>query len=170
MKLLPFSLIIIVLTSVVYSQNKDAYGTVDKEKSGGLFDPSRLSVRNSISFGAMSNSGVSGLKSQSLYTTMMQYQFVAPVTLNLNFSLPIHSTFAPMHNLTASNLQTLDYFKSMPFEVSLDWQPFKNTFLRFTISKSAWGNQMHYNDMFYQPWEPLSRPNTRPLRDQTKDQ
>jgi hypothetical protein len=153
-----FTILLFFLSFTAFSQDEAAYGSSEEQKNGGLFDPSRLSIRNSVSFGAMSSNGVSGLKSQSLYTTMMQYQFVAPVTLNLNFSLPIHSTFSQANNLSASNLQSLDYFKNMPFEMSLSWQPTKNTLFRFSVSKAAWGNYF-YNDFapYHQAWDPFYR-------------
>ncbi len=106
----------------------------------------------------MSGSGASGLKSQSLYSTMMQYRFNAPVTLNLNFGLPIHSTFSPSRNLSAGNLQSLDYFKSMPIEMSLYWQPSKNTLFQLSVQKSSWDNGYYsgyFNDMY--PWSPVYR-------------
>ncbi|MBN1307067.1 MAG: hypothetical protein JXA18_04060, partial [Chitinispirillaceae bacterium] len=102
---------IIVGASAVFAQNEDAYTTGDEQKSVSLLDPSRFDIRHSVSFGAASGSGVNGLKSQSMYATMMQYRFTAPVTLNLNFALPIHSTFSSGRNLTPNNLQSLDYFK-----------------------------------------------------------
>ncbi len=102
----------------------------------GLLDPSRFSVNHSVSFG-MSGSPNSDLKSQSLYTTMMQYEFSQPVTFNLNFSLPIHSTYNDAHNLTQENLNSAEYFKSIPFDASLTWQPTDNMFLQLNIVKGT---------------------------------
>lgn len=149
--------IILVVYFTLFAQKEDAFGTEKEQKSSGLLDPTRFTIKNSVSFGMASNSGVSGIQSQSLYSTMMQYQFIAPVTLNLNFSMPIHSTFSASHNLSTNNLQSLDYFKSMPFEMSLSWQPTQNMFLRFSIAKSALGNYFYsYHDM-HQPWNPFYR-------------
>lgn len=135
---------------IVVAQSEDAYSSGTAKSGNFLFDPSRLTVNNSVSFGAMTGGGAGSLQSQSLYTTMMRYQFTKPVTLNLNFSLPIHSTFSPMQNLNQGNLQSLDYFKSVPFEMSLSWKPTENTSLHFSIVKPAgngyypgysqWGN------------------------------
>ena len=50
---------------------------------------------------------------------MMQYQFAAPVTLNLNFSLPIIFLLLPYQNLLSQNLQSMNYFKNIPFDISL---------------------------------------------------
>ena len=150
--------IIMVLSAVfIFSQNEDAYKTKDEQKSTSLLDPSRFSIRHSVSFGAMSSSGVNGLKSQSLYATMMQYQFTAPVTLNLNFALPIHSTFSSAQNLTANNLQSMDYFKNMPFEMSLNWQPTKNTLFQLSIVKTSQDYLYNYYNMYRDPWDPFAR-------------
>ena len=145
-------LTIICVAGIGFSQSEDAYssGGAEKKATGlaGLLDPSRFSVRHSMSFGAMSSTGQSGLQSQSLYTTMMRYQFAAPVTLNLNFGLPIHSTLTSAQNLTTNNLQSLDYFRSIPFEMSLSWQPTQNTLLQLNIVKAS-ANNYFFNDFGY---------------------
>jgi len=156
---------LIVLTSLLQAQDKDAYSTESSRASGLFLDPSRLSIQNSVSFGAMSGGGTSNLQSQSLYSTLMRYQFTAPVTLNLNFSLPIHSSFSSMQNLTSANLQSMDYFKSIPFEMSLAWQPTKNTLFQFSVVKpGSYGLMGDGYQSMYRPWrnesfspEPLSR-------------
>jgi len=145
--------IICLLSTILIAQNKDAYESSPNGKSILGLDLSRLTVHNSLSFGAMSGGGYSNLQSQSLYTTMMRYQFTAPVTLNLNFSLPIHSSFSSMQNLTTSNLQSLDYFRSMPLEMSLTWQPTKNMNLEFTVIKPGSGYFGGYGfSSMYRPW------------------
>jgi hypothetical protein len=145
-------LTIFCFAALGFSQSEDAYSTGgDEKKGGGLFDPSRFSIHNSLSFGAMSSTGNSGLQSQSLYTTMMRYQFAAPVTLNLNFGLPIHSTITSAQNLTSGNLQSLDYFKSMPIEMSLSWQPTQNTLLQLNFIKAPAGGYF-YNGFGYDEW------------------
>lgn len=152
--------VMLLVAGIVYAQDKSAYQTPDEQKSTGLLDPSRLTVQNSISFGAMSNgSSASGLQSQSLYTTMMRYRFVAPVTLNLNFGLPIHSSFSSAQNLSTNNLQSLDYFKSMPFQMSLDWQPTDNMMFRLSIMKAP-ANNFFYNEG-YGNWDPFYRYSAR---------
>ena len=99
----------------------------------------------------------SGLQSQSFYNTMMQYRFSAPVTLNLNFGLPIYSSFSPYQNPSAKNIQSLDYFKSMPFDIGLNWKPSEN--LNFNISiinrpYSGYGSYGSYgmNNFGMFPW------------------
>jgi len=150
-------ILFLLFTSVVYSQDASAYATSEEKKNTGLLDPSRLTIRNSISFGAMSSdiSNTSGLQSQSLYSTMMRYQFAAPVTLNLNFGLPIHSTFSQAQNLSTNNLQSMDYFKSIPFQMSLDWQPTDNMSVRFSIIKAP-SNGFYMNNG-YADWDPFYR-------------
>jgi hypothetical protein len=144
------TLLLVWSTGTTFAQSEDAYNTGSTKSGTLLLDPSRLTVHNSVSFGAMTGGGSGSLQSQSLYTTMMRYQFTKPVTLNLNFSLPIHSSFSPMQNLNQNNLQSLDYFKSVPFEMSLSWKPTDNTSVHFSIVKPAmngylpgasqWGN------------------------------
>lgn len=137
MRLLSSAALLSLLCSIVaFSQSEDAYGSGDSQGKGFL-DPSRLTVHNSLSFGMLSGAGESGLKSQSLYTTMMQYKFTAPVTLNLNFGLPIHSTLSSAQNLSSANLQSMEYFKNMPLDVSLSWQPNPNMLMQFSIVKYA---------------------------------
>ncbi len=132
----------------VSAQDKDAYSTSSEQKGNSLFDPSRLSIQHSLSFGMASASGVSDLKSQSLYSTMLQYKFSAPVTINLNFSLPIHSTFSSAQNLTPNNLSSLEYFKSMPFNFSLNWQPTQNMLFHINISRIT-ANSYFWDDPYY---------------------
>jgi hypothetical protein len=125
-----------VFCTPVASQTKTDFESTqqsDSSKLLGLIDRSRLSVSHSMSFGMMSGSGSSNLQSQSFYSTMMQYRFAAPVTLNLNFSLPIHSTFSPYQNLTGENMQSLNYFKNIPFDVSFTWKPSDRFFFNFSI-------------------------------------
>jgi hypothetical protein len=136
--------LVFLLVSSVSSQTKDAYDSGEKAKKG-LFDPTRLTVNHSLSFGAASNSGVSNLKTQSMYSTMLQYSFLAPVTLNLNFGLPIHSTFNSTQNFSMDNLRSADYFNSIPFDFSLTWKPTENTNFTLSISKMNTYDYFGYN-------------------------
>lgn len=127
----------VIFCAPAMSQTKTDYSSAgDSTKSSrllGLFDPSRLSVSHSMSFGMLSGSASSSIQSQSFYSTMLQYRFAAPVTINLNFSLPIHSTFSPYQNLTTQNMQSLNYFKNIPFDVSLSWKPSDRFFFNLSI-------------------------------------
>lgn len=128
-------LCILCLVNVAVSQSTDAYTKTEKEEKKGFFDPSKLSVQHSLSFGASSSSQFSGLKSQSLYSTMLTYQFSSPLTLNFNFSLPIHSTYSSAYNLNTDNLQSMEYFKNIPFDATLLWQPSEKFAMQISISK-----------------------------------
>jgi hypothetical protein len=154
--------LVVLSAGIVFAQSEDAYTTKDDQKNGSLFDPSRFSIHHSLSFGAMSGTNAAGLKSQSMYATMMQYQFTAPVTLNLNFGLPIYSTFSSAQNLTPNNLQSLDYFKNMPFEMSLNWQPTRNTLLQFSIVKPGQDFMSNYYNRYSSPWDPFGRVGMQP--------
>lgn len=103
---------------------------------GGLFDPAKFSMNQMVSFGMVA-SGSSSLKSQSLYTTMMQYKVAEPLTLRLNFSLPIHSTANAAQNLTPTNIESAEYFKNMPFDASLSWQPYNNLLMQVRVVRTV---------------------------------
>lgn len=154
---------IIALFSVVnlaFGQTVEAYNDDGEKKKTGFLDPSRFSMNHSVSFGMASSSQYSGLKSQSLYTTMMTYKFSQPVTLNLNFGLPIHSTFSSAHNLSSENLQSLDYFKSMPINASLTWRPSENFAIQVGVMRNVGASYYHnpfslFGSPFYSPYESL---------------
>lgn len=85
---------------------------------------------------------------------MMQYKFVQPVTLNLNFGLPLYNTANPMQNLTADNIKSADYFKSMPFDATLSWKPQENFMLQFSVIRRSASD--YFNSDFYSPLSPQS--------------
>jgi|GEM_PF-796790 hypothetical protein len=125
----------------------------------GVETPSPLTVRHSLSFGMASGLGSSSLQSQSFYSTMLQYQFAAPVTLNLNFSLPIYSSFSPYQNLSAQNIQSTNYFKNIPFDVSLAWKPSDRLLFNFAIINYPGANMGYgmYNANLM-PWSSWAGP------------
>ena len=136
MEMKRFFAVMIILAGVWVAGAQTEAAFENKTGQSGLLDPSRLSVHHSASFG-MSSASNTSLRSQSLYTTMMQYRFNAPVTLNLNFSLPIHSSFSKQHNLSTASEEPSVYFNSMPVDVSMIWQPTKNMALRFSFTKNS---------------------------------
>ncbi|MBN2038212.1 MAG: hypothetical protein JW768_15835 [Chitinispirillaceae bacterium] len=147
-----------LMVMLSWGQTKEAFDKGDMGTSSssikGLLDPSRFSVSHSMSFGMSSGTGSSSLQSQSFYSTMMQYKFAAPLTLNLNFSMPIHSSYSPHQNLTSGNLQSFDYFRNMPFDVSLSWKPSERFQLNFAIvnypAYSPYGYRGY--EYGYMPW------------------
>lgn len=155
MKASLFFLCMTLSASLVFSQTKAAYDqNSDSSQSKGLFDPSRLTVSHSMSFGMLSGGGYSSVQSQSFYSTMLQYRLAAPVTLNLNFSLPIHSTFSPYQNLTTQNMQSLNYFRNIPFDMSLSWKPSERFQFNLSVvnypAYSGYGYGMY--DYGFMPW------------------
>jgi hypothetical protein len=90
---------------------------------------------------------------------MIQYQVSKPLTLNLNFGIPLHSTSNPQRNLTAQNIESAAYFQNIPFDVSLSWQVHQNLLMRFAVSRQsaedAFGGGL-YRDMFSDPIERYS--------------
>lgn len=141
--------ILIFSAALTSAQTADAYDT--KTTNDGLLDPSRFSIHHSVSFGMVGSSS-SKVKSQSLYSTMLQYQFAAPVTVNLNFGFPLHSTFSQNANLSGENVSSMAYFESMPLDFSLTWKPSNSMMLRFSMvrqpaEQSLWNS----NSPFFRP-------------------
>ena len=131
------AIFILIIFSIGFSQTIESFEDTNGQKKTGLFDLSRFSINHSVSFGMSSSSNQSGLQSQSLYSTMMTYKFSNPITLNLNFGLPIHSTYFSKHNLTPDNVESLDYFKSMPIDASLLWQPTEKLTMKISIERNT---------------------------------
>jgi len=124
--------------SGIGSGGSDNFGSASASdgtaKYNGLLDPSRVKINHAMSFMA-GGSQMSNVQSQSLYSTMVQYQFNAPVVLSLNFDMPIHSTFNQYNNLTQDNLQSMDYFRNMPIDASISWFPTQNFMMRLSVIK-----------------------------------
>ena len=129
----------LLLAVAVSAQSADAYSdagdSTSSVKTGGLFDKSRFSLHHALSFGAGMGGG-SGLQSQGLYTTMLQYKFAAPLTVNLNFGFPLYSTFNSAANFSATNLKSADYFKNMPLDFALTWKPRDNMMMRLNVVRN----------------------------------
>ena len=121
------------------AQSQDAYENKggDSTTGKGLYDPARFSISHSMNFGMTSNAAEGpGMQSSSFYSTGLQYKFVAPVTVNLDFALPIYSSFSKYQNFSTDNMQSLEYFKNMPFDMSLSWEPTKNMHFVFSVVKA----------------------------------
>ncbi len=131
-----YALLFIVANSFISSaQTADDYKSITPSNGSGLLDTSRFSIHHALSFGMVGSQGIK-TQSSSMYSTLMSYKFAVPVTLNLNFGMPLYSTFNPAQNLNAQTLNSADYFKSMPFDVSLTWKPRENMLMRFSVIKS----------------------------------
>jgi len=144
----------------LFAQSADAYDLGGSYFTGGdsatgLFDPSRFKVNHAMSFMA-GGSRFADVKSQSFYSTMLQYKFDAPVVMRLNFNMPIHSTFNQYNNLTTDNLSSLDYFKNMPIDASIEWMPSQNLMFRVSVIKQPdagyYYNGMYAPDRFFRGW------------------
>jgi len=149
------------MVSFALAQSAADYPSAPKDSTAktGVFDSKNLTVHNSISYG-MSSMSNSPVQSQGLYSTMLTYNFSQPVTLNLNFGFPLMSTFSQAQNLNAQNIKSLDYFKSMPIDFSLSWQPRDNLFFNLSFVKNA-GYGYGYPGSYgffdrYDPFEPYS--------------
>jgi hypothetical protein len=115
-----------------------ANATSGLETGAPLLDPSRFSIDHAVSF-SMSGAQGRDVASQSVYSTMMEYRFSAPLTLNLNFDMPIHSSMSSAANLGAVEQSPSAYLSTVPFNVSLSWQPRENLFMRFSFSHGGLG-------------------------------
>jgi len=144
----------------LFAQSVDAYDLGGSYFSGsdssvGLLDPSRFKVSHAMSFVA-GGSRFADVKSQSIYSTMLQYKFNAPVVLSLNFNMPIHSTFNQYSNLTTDNLSSLDYFRNMPIDASVTWMPKENLLFRVSVIKQPdagyFYNGLYASDRFFRGW------------------
>jgi hypothetical protein len=139
------------LACVAFGQDVQAYKYGPDSLKGGFLDPSRFSVHNSVSFGMASGSGAS-LQSQGLYSTMLTYKFSQPITLNLNFGLPLFSTFAAGQNLTAQNLSSAEYFRNMPIDLTLAWKATDNMSFMLNIEHAPQGYYSDFSSpLFYMP-------------------
>ena len=144
-----------------FAQSADAYSdagdSTSPVRTGGLFDKSRFSLHHALSFGAGMGGG-SGLQSQGLYTTMLQYKFAAPLTVNLNFGFPLYSTFNSAANFSATNLKSADYFKNMPLDFALTWKPRDNMMMRLNVVRNPQPTMFSRsmmpfeNDLIFQTW------------------
>ncbi|MDR2693452.1 MAG: hypothetical protein LBB74_04460 [Chitinispirillales bacterium] len=155
------ALALVLTAAPLFAQSVDAYDIGSSYFSGGdsstgLLDPSRLKVSHAMSFMA-GGSDVADVKSQSVYSTMIQYKFNAPVVMSLNFNMPIHSTFNRYNNFTTDNLSSLDYFRNMPIDASIAWMPTQNLMLRVSVIKQPEAGYF-YNGLyapdrwFYRGW------------------
>ena len=143
--------VLLSITSRAIGQGVEAFDKSDNEKGKSFFDPSRLTVNHALSFGMFSTAQTSGLKSQSLYTTMMTYKFSQPVTLNVNFGFPIHSTFSSEMNFNPDNIESLEYFKNMPIDASLLWQPSEKFAMMIRVIRNPAYNSP-YSSSYFSPY------------------
>jgi hypothetical protein len=128
---------LLLVAGLSTAQTVDAYEDGASEDLVGLLDPSRFTLNHAVSFGMSSSSAGNGLKHQSLYTTMLQYQFSEPITVNVNFSLPIHSTYNSAHNFSSENMESAEYLRNIPFDASLTWQPSNNFMMRLSVLRNT---------------------------------
>lgn len=128
--------IIIPVLCTVLSVSAQAGNANQQSDSGcGLQYPPGLFVQHSLSFSASSASG-SGTQSEGMYSTMLTYQFKKPLTINLDFSLPLYSTFSHEQNLTAGNLFSEEYFNTIPIDISVDWHPSDQLFFQLNVVRN----------------------------------
>ncbi len=142
-------LFIIAASTVIFSQTEAAYEDSESDKKLKLFDKERLSVNHSLSFGMSSSDATNGLMSQSLYTTMLKYQFSKPVTVKLNFGLPIHNTFDSQTSLNSDNIKSADYFRNIPFDASITWQPTERLQMHISVMRDPTYGPSMFRDGYY---------------------
>jgi hypothetical protein len=84
----------------------------------------------------MASSFNSSIQSQGIFNTMLSYQFALPITVNLNFGLPLYSTFSSAQNLSAKNISSAEYFKNMPIDFSMFWEPSNNLLFQLNVVRN----------------------------------
>lgn len=144
MKVMRVLTVVCICFAAVAGQTAGSYSPSKDSAKGGLLDPSKFFINHGVSFGMSSASG-SSMKSLGLYTTMLTYQFSQPVTLHMNFGFPLYSSFSPMANPSAQNIKSAEYFKNMPMDFSLAWQPSSNLLFQMSLIRSP-------QDQFYSPF------------------
>lgn len=149
-KVIEFStLLLLVVSSTLFSQTEAAYEDGDGDKKFKLFDKERLTVNHSLSFGMSSSSYTNGLMSQSLYATMLKYQFSKPVTVKLNFGLPIHNTYDTQTSLNSDNIKSADYFRNIPFNASITWQPTERLMMHISVMRDPTSGPSMFQENHY---------------------
>jgi hypothetical protein len=133
MTLLKIVLPILFAAVGAFSQTKESFN--QEGTKAGLLDPSRLSIQHNLSFG-LGGSSAMNMQSQGLYSTLLTYKFSQPVTLHLNFGFPLYSTFSPYGNLNQQNVTSLAYFKNMPIDATISWQPTNNVSLHLNVVRN----------------------------------
>jgi len=142
-RIIVLAFLLFFVTQCFPQSSADYKSTGSDSSKGGLIDLKKLTVNHSVSFGMATYGSGSPLMSQGLYTTMLTYRFSQPVTLNMNFGFPLMSTFSQAQNLNAQNIQSLEYFKNMPIDMSLTWQPKPNLFFNLSVVRNG-GNGYGY--------------------------
>lgn len=140
---------ILLICTTAFSQTEAAYEDGEGEKRLKLFDKERLTVNHSLSFGMSSSPVTDGLMSQSLYTTMLKYQFSKPVTVKLNFGLPIHNTFDTQTSLNSDNIKSADYFRNIPFDASITWKPTERLMMHISVMRDPTTGPSMFRDGYY---------------------
>jgi hypothetical protein len=143
-----FAAVVLCVANSHGQSSADYKSTGSDSSKGGIIDLKKLTVNHSVSYGMASFGSNSPLMSQGLYTTMLTYRFSQPVTLNLNFGFPLMSTYSPAQNLNAGNIQSLAYFRSMPIDMSLTWQPKPNLLFNLNIMHNSGFGYGYSNDPF----------------------
>jgi hypothetical protein len=69
--------------------------------------------------------------------------------------MPIHSTFNSAMNLSEDNISSMDYFKNMPIDASLSWQPSQNVMFTVAVMKQPYSNSPY---SFYRAGSNFFRP------------
>ncbi len=120
---------------------------------GGLFDPSRLTWNQSLTFGVSSGSRWGG--TSGLYTSSFNYRLANPLNLRVDIGAQLTSG---MRGFGQS--QGGVFLQGM----SLDWRPSKNSFIRFIYqdrrSPLQWGSDPM--DGYYRPSPFVSSPYADP--------
>ena len=148
MKKMVFSLVALLIAATAFSQTltapkSDSYLS---KKSFSLFDPSKLKMSQSYSFGYYSGQGGSG--SIGYYLNSLEYRISNPLKVRVDLGF--------LHNPGAMLSRNSSISKSGAFipGVSVDWRPSPNFNFRLDVRQIPYTGYNNYNG-YYNPgyWE-----------------
>jgi hypothetical protein len=148
MKKMVFCLVLLLVAAAAFSQTLSAPkdNSYLSKKSFSLFDPSKLKMSQSYSFGYYSGRGGSG--SVGYYLNSLEYTFSSPLKVRVDLGF--------LHNPSALVSRNSSISKSGAFipGVSVDWRPSPNFNFRLDVRQVPYTGYGNYNG-YYNPgfWE-----------------
>jgi len=153
LRILVTGLVVLCLVSLSFAQYRDAPPSSDVSqylRSGtsalglkairGLFDPARMHMSQSFSFGYASAGG-HGV-SQGLYMNNIDYQISRPLMLTTHLGYVFQPSSSPQWNTGLSNGLNNGNFVG---GADLNWRPWSNTNFRFSVYRGMTSDP-YYSD------------------------
>jgi len=111
----------------------------------GWFDPSRFSMRHSLSMSYQTFGG-QGM-SLGMYTNSMMYQFSDKLNARADVSL----MYSPYNSFAAFGSKKSDLSNVYLSRAEVNYRPWENVLLRLEYRRIPWGSS-YYDSPFYNPW------------------